>query len=250
MKKRRTAVLSMLLCMTLISACGAKSAAPAASSEAAAPAAAVEETGDKNGGEDLPEVVEEPTDEQIVEEIITSSNELIGYHGETVYTNTFFDLQWTLPANWMFATNEEANGVDVFSEDEMIQRIQSGQEYYDMFAQHPDTGSNVIVMIQGLSGVGALASLIDMETIIDESIAPSVQSLEAQGATDVAALRETVLFRGEEVPCLTLTCHLGNMEVYQRVVYILRDDYLAAISVTQLGDADTASKLALFTRIP
>lgn len=246
MKKRLTAMLMAGLMMTLC-ACGAKSAG---TDVAASSAPAEVSTAAADTSEEEPAQGDESQDAiSVVEEVLASENEVIGSIEGGVYTNRYFDLQYTVPASWMFATREEANNVEAFDAEEMLERINAGEEYYDMFAQHPATGSNVIVMVQGLSGVGALVSMLDTETIIDESIAPSVQSLEAQGATNINAVRETVLFRGEEVPCLTVTSEVSGMQVFQKMIYLIRDDYIAAINVTLLGDTDTASYLAGFSRI-
>lgn len=76
---------------------------------------------------------------------------------DNVYSSQFLGISFTLPAEWAYATDEEIAemmnlGADLLGNDkEYLAEIAKVKTVYDMMAQDPATGTNVIVMFENLA---------------------------------------------------------------------------------------------------
>lgn len=110
-----------------------------------------------------------------------------GSWNDDVYTNEFADIRFTLPEGWLAATDEEiANLMGLAAEtleDEDKWAVEAAKltTVYDMMAQDPATGNNIIVMFENLSMVIGGTSMSEEDYL--ESAKEQVASMSSMDYT-------------------------------------------------------------------
>lgn len=104
---------------------------------------------------------DKPTEEPTAAPTETNEPEAVlnvrGSWSDTVYTNTFLGLSYTLPEGWVAASDEEildimGLGAEVLGNEEALQSaLEKQQTVYDFMVQDSATGSNISISFENLS---------------------------------------------------------------------------------------------------
>ena len=243
---------------------------PSAAEEIMEPEAATEETGDDAGTENQePAVIpeEEKEEETVAEKVpaddteeaaaeTTVPSELLGTLTDTSYVNDYFGLRYDAPANWYILSRDEtvaimgivASNVD----DEALVEIFENTGYViDLNAmdtipaiEGADAHNSVNITIQD---IGKIYGMILDEKRLAEVSAESVrESLEALGLTDITMEIGETEFIGKTCVVSALTGKTGDIDMYQKQVYLKNGSAVACITATTSGEDKTDEILSAF----
>ena len=216
-----------------------------------------EEPAETEEKEEEPEEVEEPAEKEEPEQVETPVPEdLLGKITDTSYVNDHFGLRCDVPADWYILSKEEVatiTGVAISNiDDEAILDMFKNNGYVtDFYAMETtpaiegtDSFNNVNITIQD---VGKLYGIVyDEKQLAEASVSAVEQSLKAQGATDIKTEISETEFIGKNYVCMTITSKIGDVNMYQKQVYLKDDSIIAAITATTLGEDKTDAMLAAF----
>ena len=155
---------------------------------------------------------------------------------EDKYENEYIGIGFELPDDdWFFYDEnqmEELNGIamDVLS-DEYREMLEASTVIYAMFAQGR-SGDNININYEKLNGAQTVLNEEQYITIATPTVEDSLRSAGAQNLTSEAT---TVSIDGETFNALNLNYVLQGVDVYQTIIAIKKDEYIANITVTSIG---------------
>ena len=168
---------------------------------------------------------------------------------ESTYENEFLGLGVTLDENWEFYTDEQIAALygltnELFGDD-FEEYLKNATVIYDMHVANKVDASNMNVNFEKLSALGDVQTA-NMEVFVSSIMPTVVNSLETIGCTDVSyELCDSTIgdktFEGAKTKAT-----LSGLQLYQTVVCIKCDGYIANISVTSYLEDTTDSIISCF----
>lgn len=184
---------------------------------------------------------------------------LLGKQTDTSYENTYFGLRYDTSADWHLLSREEIAtimGVSAtsFDDEAMANMLKDTGYVIDLFVMDTkpaidgvDTFNNVNISIQD---IGKLYGNIYDEKKLAEASADTVkEALQAQGLTDINTEISETKFIGKNCVALTITSKAGDINMYQKQVYLRNESALACITATALSEDKTNEILSVFADI-
>lgn len=240
----------MLALVTTLMACGNKNdSAPEPETEEATEEETAEETEETSEAEEAAET-EETEQEAAVPE------ELLGTQTESQYVNEYFDLSYSAPENWYLLSKEEiatVMGLAISNSDDeaFVELLKDTGYVTDFYAMETvpaiegaDAYNTLNITIQD---IGKLYGTLYNEKQLAEASADTVkQTLEAQGLTDVKTEISETEFIGKNCVTLVITSKSGDIDMYQKQVYLKNGSAIAAITATTIGADKTDEVLSTF----
>ncbi len=239
----------IILCLTLtlvatLAACGNKSDSTPEPSETEAAEEEVEETAEEA----------EETEETVPE--IDVPEEVLGKQTESQYVNEYFDLSYSVPEKWFILSKEEIAtimglAISNFDDESFVEMFKDSGYVTDFYAmdtvsaiEGANAFNNVNITVQD---IGKLYGTLFNEKQLAEASADTVKaSLESQGLTDINTEISEMEFIGKPCVTLAITSKSGDMNMYQKQVYLKNGSAIAAITATTLGEDKTDDVLATF----
>lgn len=184
----------------------------------------------------------------------TGSNEekpefSLGTATNNTYTNAFLGMSCTLPAEWVFYTDEqilEINNIvgDVVDED-IAERLENADIIYDMFATYETEGSSINVNLEKLSALQLIS--LDIKQILEAQIDTIKTAYENMGYTDTNVAYEKITVDGKEFDGLTITAKILGIDFYATIFAFAKGNYLANVSICSIETDKTDAILSYFT---
>jgi len=239
MKKARPQALvglALLLCLTLLAACGGKEATKGSISSASPSPSASEAA---------------PSESAPAQESDTPYKP--GAVGAGIYTNDFFGLACDLDENWTYCTEEEIEELNsqtagLIKEANSEIDISEGSQYMDMYAYADDGLVTINLQVQNL-GVLAGMSTTEEDLIGSEVMDVMRQTLEAVGYSDLTLDSGMVTFLGEDHAGIHLEAQLNGAPVYQQVVYVKQGSYVATVTFSSYSSDITGQLMDCFYKV-
>lgn len=171
------------------------------------------------------------------------------------YTNEFFGIKVRAIEGYAFADDETieqlgymtadmiAEGDSLYTE-AVSNALESGETVIDFYLTDEDFMNTLNLT---LSSTDSRLTQDDAADMIDATIPFLAQTYESMGASDVNCERSTIIFLGEDVPCIRTSGVFeveGNtidLDVVQ--VIMIKDGYTATITATTYMDDETGSLL-------
>ena len=171
------------------------------------------------------------------------------------YTNEFFGIKVRAIEGYAFADDETieqlgymtadmiAEGDSLYTE-AISNALESGETVIDFYLTDEDFMNSLNLT---LSSTDSRLTQDDAADMIDATIPFLAQTYESMGASDVNCERSTIIFLGEDVPCIRTSGVFeveGNtidLDVVQ--VIMIKDGYTATITATTYMDDETGSLL-------
>ncbi len=171
------------------------------------------------------------------------------------YTNEFFGIKVRAIEGYAFADDETieqlgymtadmiAEGDSLYTE-AVSNALESGETVIDFYLTDEDFMNSLNLT---LSSTDSRLTQDDAADMIDATIPFLAQTYESMGASDVNCERSTIIFLGEDVPCIRTSGVFeveGNtidLDVVQ--VIMIKDGYTATITATTYMDDETGSLL-------
>lgn len=151
----------------------------------------------------------------------------MGNWTESVYTNDFLGIKYTLPENWISYSDEEiANLMNIgnelaYGEDEFMKKVAELNSIYFIFTQNPTNGNNV--------------SLIAEKTLVDVDVNYYIDQLKTQLSTiDTIKyeIGETSTMKIGNKECSTLEVSAPDYNLVQKYIVYKLDNYFVGIVAT------------------
>lgn len=176
-----------------------------------------------------------------------------------VYTNEFFGIEVNAIEGYAFADDETieqlgymtsemiAEGDSLYT-DAISNALESGETVIDFYLTDEDFMNSLNLT---LSSTDSRLTQDDAADMIDATIPFLAQTYESMGASDVNCERSTVVFLGEDVPCIRTSGVFDvqgttiDLDVVQ--VILVKDGYTATITATTYMDDETGSLLDTVT---
>ncbi len=171
------------------------------------------------------------------------------------YTNEYFGIKVRAIEGYAFADDETieqlgymtadmiAEGDSLYTE-AVSNALESGETVIDFYLTDEDFMNSLNLT---LSSTDSRLTQDDAADMIDATIPFLAQTYESMGASDVNCERSTIIFLGEDVPCIRTSGVFeveGNtidLDVVQ--VIMIKDGYTATITATTYMDDETGSLL-------
>ncbi len=221
MKERMLAgALALTLCLTLLAGCGGETPPPA------------------------------PSDEPKVESTLFQS----GAVEDKTYTNATLGLGCTLDDDWTFASDEEiaatfGTAMELLDEAETGLDLSDVETFTDLYVYTTDGLKNINVQVQKLGAlVGSAVKLTDEEELVDSMLPVLEQALNSAyaPAATVTCQKTDATFLDETHKAVSMVTTVGDVELYQKQVYIPLGLHIATVTCTSVNTDMTDELLALF----
>ena len=180
---------------------------------------------------------------------------LVGYVNGDVYTNEYFGIQFDLPEGFQYYSDEELaaeSGVDVsLYEDRDDAQAESAGMWYDMYIED-GTGTNINASVAQMTAVDKLyLSANSLEDYLLDMIPSMEEALQEQGFSlaDYGIIEDYSFPTDDEYACLYMEESYRGVNMYQKQIYILKDDYAYIITASGLSEDDLDEILEHYTSL-
>ena len=173
----------------------------------------------------------------------------LGKATNNTYNNDFLGISCTLPAEWVFYTDEQIlelnNIVGTIVDEDIAERLKNANIIYDMCATYQTEGSNININLEKLSAVQMIS--LDIKQTIEAQIDTIKQSYENMGYTDTNVEYQKIKVDGKEFDGLKLTAKIQGIDFYADVFTFRKSNYLANVTICSLQTDKTDTILSYFT---
>lgn len=173
----------------------------------------------------------------------------LGKATNNTYNNDFLGISCTLPAEWVFYTDEqilELNNIvgDVVDE-EVADRIKNANIIYDMYATCQTDSSNMNINLEKLNALQIIN--LDIKQILEAQIDAIKSTYENMGYTDINVGYQKIKVNGKEFDGLKLTAKIQGVDFYGTIFTFRKSNYLANVTLCSLQTDKTDTILSYFT---
>ena len=181
-----------------------------------------------------------------------AGTDVLGTTSGNSYTNSLFGMNFTAPAGWILASQDQLAGLNEgLGADQFISTIEAGQPVCIAYAQSAD-GMEVmnVVAMNGRSYMDAsMQSLTqeDCKAILDEAMSVSSSSLESLGATVTGAVINTVSCMGQTFYSLDITFDYAGYSGTQKQIGVPAGTYFAMITARSVSGDNTQATFDMFS---
>lgn len=186
------------------------------------------------------------SEEQIRGEQITNNTQpategpdfSLGTTSGVTYENAFIGIGCNLPEGWVFYSDDEIRQLNNITADvageEYQELMEQAAVVYDMYAVAPDGMSNMNVNLEKVPQIQLL--VLDLEENL-KKIGPTLQeTMENMGFADYTYETGTKTIAGESFVCLNCHGTLSGVDMYQTMLSIKCNGYLASVTLTSFGE--------------
>lgn len=173
----------------------------------------------------------------------------LGKTANNTYTNNFLGLSCTLPAEWVFYTDEqilELNNIvaDVVDED-VAESLKNADIIYDMYATNVIEGGSININLEKLSTVQMIG--LDIRKTLEGQVDTIKSSYQNMGYTDIQIVYEKVQVDGKEFDALKITAKIQGVDFYVTVFSFKKSNYLANVTICSAETDEADTMLSWFT---
>ena len=194
----------------------------------------------------VPEPEEDEPEEPAEPDGAAQSGDLLGSWNGSIYANEALGISYTLPAGWVYASDEELLGMMDIALDsgilsdrtQLVVELGKSRIVYGMVAQDPVSGNNIQVMFESLEGMS------NQDAITEEVYAASAASQQEQmlnaSADASVSIGETYRARLGGQDCLVLPLTLTMSGVTANEWFYLRrvGDRMSMVIFTSMNGQD------------
>ena len=163
----------------------------------------------------------------------------------SVYENPFIGIGCNLSDEWTYFTNEQImqqnNVAAELAGEEYKKMMANATVFADMFASHSDQVSTVGVNIEKIDKVEL--AVLNIKSYLESAVPSIEQSLGNMGFVNITHSIGTVKLGDTDMTCLNVVSSLGEFKMYQTIVAIKCNGYLACITFS--GDSTESIDSAL-----
>ncbi len=168
-------------------------------------------------------------------------------HGN-VYENPFIGIGCALGDEWTFFSDEEImkqnNVAADLAGNEYKTQLLTADVIYDMFASHSSRACTVGVNLERINKIKL--SVLDVESYLEDAVPSLKQGLGNMGFTKITHNIGSVEIDSVDFTCLNVSSELGELKMYQTIVAIKCNGYLACVTVSADSDKSIGDALSCF----
>lgn len=191
---------------------------------------------------EAPIATEEPTAEPTAEAETSITR---GTWTDGVYYNATAGFNFTPPENWLLASDEEIAQLVGVSK-EMLgtegEDLSDHEVVYDTFVQNPDNGTNVFIIYQKVSMLGALG--MGIGDIMDEIVKQMGENT-AMNCTYVGTTEQTL--GSTDYQCAEFDVDISGITIKQYILVNKFMNYITNITITAMASEPIEEFLPMFT---
>lgn len=167
-----------------------------------------------------------------------------GFVSDNVYICGFLGLTYLLPEGQTFCTDAQLAGsqgfyAETITDEDMTRVLGETGYFIDMQTSGPDAGSPFVnLTYQDLNTFGPVTDAADY---FEKSKASTILGFESLGFTDVSFEVEDYCLDGVKCASAVIRCRVGDTPVYQRMVGVVMDHYVAILTAS--GPDESADAL-------
>lgn len=187
----------------------------------------------------------------IVEDNNSASSEAEFSLGSTdglTYENKFIGLGCELDSGWAFYTDEQIkqlnNVVTDMAGEEYAEAMKNASIVYDMYAVSNNQMDNINVNLEKINAVQL--AVLDIAQNFKNVFPTLKQSLENMGYTNISYEVGTLKIGDRDFTSLNTTAQINDINMYQTIIAVKCNGYLANITVTTFNDNNVSDILAKF----
>ena len=176
----------------------------------------------------------------------------LGTVNGSVYENTFIGIGCDLGVEWTYYSDEQIreqnNAAANLAGEEYKQMMLNSTIVYDMFAVHSNQVNTIVVNLEKLSAIQLAA--LNYKTYFEDAVPSIKQSLGNMGFVNITHSIGSVKIGSTDFTSLEVISELGELRMYQTIVAIKCNGYLACITFSGNSAESIASALECFYMIP
>jgi hypothetical protein len=176
----------------------------------------------------------------------------LGTVNGSVYENTFIGIGCNLGSEWSYYSDEQIreqnNAAANLAGDDYKNMLLNATIVYDMFAVHSNQISTIVVNLEKLSSIQLAA--LNYESYFEDAVPSIKQSLGNMGFVNITHSIGSVKIGETDFTCLDVVSELGEFKMYQTVLAIKCNGYLACVTFSGDSAESIASALECFYLIP
>ena len=172
----------------------------------------------------------------------------LGKATDNTYNSDFLGLSCTLPAEWVFYTDEqilELNNIvgDVIDE-EVAERLKNANIIYDMCAAYQTEGSSINVNLEKLNAAQLIT--LDIKKTLEAQIDTIKSTYQNMGYTDINVEYQKIKVDGKDFDGLKIVAKIQGVDFYADVLTFRKGSYLANVTLGSLQTDKTDTILSYF----
>lgn len=166
------------------------------------------------------------------------------------YKSEFIGIQCSLDESWIISTEDELAQLagltaSQIENEDIKSLLDNSSVVYDFFATK-DSGFETLNI--NMNDLGSTGIEGDSEDQIAELARPQIESmLNDSGFEDCTVVKESIVFAGQEHPCYVITGSVSGVQIYEKMVMIIRSGVVIYVTACSLTEDTTDSLLSLFT---
>ena len=166
------------------------------------------------------------------------------------YKSEFIGIQCSLDESWIISTEDELAQLagltaSQIENEDIKSLLDNSSVVYDFFATK-DSGFETLNI--NMNDLGSTGIEGDSEDQIAELARPQIESmLNDSGFEDCTVVKESIVFAGQEHPCYVITGSVSGVQIYEKMVMIIRSGVVIYVTACTLMEDTTDSLLSLFT---
>lgn len=216
MKKLLAIILSVLLVLCLATGCSAKN------------------DSDKNGS----------SNSQSSDSMVKLT---MGTVNGTTYENEFIGIGCKVDDGWTFASEDDLKAliditIDKFDE-KYQEQLEAAAIVYAMQVTDASTGNNININLEKLTG---LNKTMTASKYVDSSLGQMSTALETAGFSNLQIQKTEVEIDGTKHAAIAINADFSGVKIYEKVVCIKCDDYMANITLATVSSDTTDELLSKF----
>ncbi len=181
------------------------------------------------------------------ENVKTDAKLTMGTVNGTTYENEFIGIGCKVDDGWTFASEDDLKAliditIDNFDE-KYQEQLEAAAIVYAMQVTDASTGNNININLEKLTG---LNKNMTASKYVDSSLGQMSTALESAGFSNLQIQKTEVEIDGTKHAAIAINADFSGVKIYEKVVCIKCDDYMANITLATVSSDTTDELLSKF----
>lgn len=183
------------------------------------------------------------------------ASDMLGTLEGNLYVNKTLGIKAEVPETWQVFSAEEATrlmyaGFDMLEADTdwLTDMLEQNAAVFDLYTAAMDnSGDNINVQVQKTSFNLLQKAVMTEEKLLEASMEDVEKNLKESGLMDDIKLEQSSCeFAGKTHACLNISATMYGVPVYERMIALLKGDYMGIITGFSLDEEALAKNFAMF----
>ena len=184
------------------------------------------------------------------------ASDMIGTLEGNLYENKVLGIKAEIPETWQVFSAEEATklmyaglGILEADPDWLTNMLEQNSAVFDLYTAAKDnSGDNINIQVQKTSYNLLQKAVLTEEKILEASMEEIEASIKGSGLMDDLKFEQSSCeFAGKTHCCLDISAVMHGVPVYERMIMLLKGDYIGIVTGFSLDKETLAKNFAMFT---